>query len=94
VTSDINDAAMSMPKLESCVAILQVLNSKDQLGAGDIASAIRTSPSFLGECLSILAEQGMVEKKEASAAVYSITENGRRVLNFFKMDRVLETKQM
>ena len=78
---------MSTPKLEACVAILQVLNNKGQLGAGNIESTTRTSHSFLGECLAILAEQGMVEKKEASDAVYSITENGRRVLKFFKMEQ-------
>jgi predicted transcriptional regulator len=85
---------MSTPKLEACVTILQVLNNKGQLGAGGIASATRINPSFLGDCLSILAEQGMVERKEVGAAVYAITENGRRVLNFFKMESALETKQM
>jgi predicted transcriptional regulator len=84
---------LNTPKLEVCISILQVLNNKGQLSTSKIASTTRISRSLLGECISILAGQGMLEEKEHRAPVYTITESGRNVLNFFKIDSILESKK-
>lgn len=76
---------MSLPKLEACVSILQILKSKGQLRADEIASSTQMDRALLTECLSLLAEEGMLEKKRESAAVYAVTEHGRKVLTFFKI---------
>jgi len=85
---------MSIPKIEVCLTILQVLNIKGQLNADRIASKAKISPSLLGECISILAEQGMLEKKEHNVPVYCISESGKRVLSFFKLGSILECKKV
>jgi len=81
------------PVLEACVAVLDVLNKKGNLPISKIATFTRIRSNTLGKYMSILAEEGLLEKEESvSSNAYRITEGGKNVLTFFKMDNTSECK--
>lgn len=78
---------MNSPNFESYVGILQVLGEKGRLSATNIAAKVKTTRSMVEKCLTLLAEQGMVSKTgNNNGVVYDITNSGRKVLKFFKLD--------
>jgi predicted transcriptional regulator len=72
-------------KLETYLEILGVLERIDQLKLTHIMYETNVNCCVLKKYLSLLMEQGLVEERTAGRhrIVYSITQRGRTVLNYF-----------
>jgi predicted transcriptional regulator len=71
-----------------CTDILQVLAHKGLLTPTKVGSEVKIDGSLLGNCLDLLAKQSLIEERidSDSGVVYAITEPGKRVLKFFRLD--------
>ncbi len=86
---------MTKTNLQACLAILQALNKKNQLTAEGISSSITMNRKSLSHCLLVLSEQSFLKKKEQQdSETYQITETGKKVLRFFKLDNIVEYKRV
>jgi len=72
-------------KLEVCVAIIKVLAQKGPQTSGKIEASIKTKDNVIRECLDLLVEQRLLEKRinHNNVETYANTERGNRVLEFF-----------
>jgi predicted transcriptional regulator len=73
-------------KLELHVAILNVLANKGPLKLTHIIYKANVNCSVLNEYIDFLIKQGLVEKQiiKKERIVYSITQRGRTVMNYFR----------
>ena len=77
---------MRRSKLELHVAILNVLANKGPLKLTHIMYKANVNCNILNEYLEFLIKQGLVEKRiiQKEQIVYSVTQRGRTVLNYFR----------
>ena len=77
---------MRRSKLELHVAILNVLANKGPLKLTHIIYKANVNCSVLNEYIDFLIKQGLVEKQiiKKERIVYSVTQRGRTVLNYFR----------
>ena len=74
--------------LEDCVFILQVVAHKGPLEASKIMSEFLIKQSLLKDCLELLVNQKLISKEigYSNKMICDITEAGKNVLRFFKLD--------
>ena len=75
-------------KLEECLFILQVLAAKGPLKPNTIMSKFRIKRSLMEDCLELLTNQNLIieEIGYSNKLICYITEDGNKVLKFFKLD--------
>lgn len=77
---------MRRSKLELHVAILNVLANQGPLKQTHLMYKANVNFSILNEYIDFLIKQGLVEKHivKKERIVYSVTQRGRTVLNYFR----------
>lgn len=73
-------------KLEVCIAIIKFLAQKGPQTLAKIEASIVTTAEMVKECLELLMEQRLLEKRtnHNNIETYANTERSRRVLEFFR----------
>jgi predicted transcriptional regulator len=77
---------MRRSKLEMCIAILNALAHREPLKLTHIMYKANVNCSVLNEYLGFLIKQELVEKRiiEKERIVFTITQRGKNVLNYFQ----------
>ncbi|MGO8807457.1 MAG: winged helix-turn-helix transcriptional regulator [Candidatus Bathyarchaeia archaeon] len=83
---------MPSSKLELYIDIAKTLMAHGPLSVDELAQFLKSNPSSLKERVSFLIDQGLIRETEYNSIIsYTITNQGTKILRFFKVQPLTKT---